>query len=103
MQNPDPTVRGVVLIRIQTLDGLYKGVFAGDYGVGPVVDADTIHGVHTKLCGEVPLPLARPAPGTGLGAGWTSWRVRQGVDSRWQCVGVQIDSAAGTEVIVAAK
>jgi hypothetical protein len=98
----DPTVKGVILVRIQTLDDRYRGVFVGDYGAGPAVGADTIDGKPVELRGEVGFPAARPGPTAPLAAGWGSWGVRQGVDKRWTCVGVQIDSESATEVIVVA-
>lgn len=98
----DPTVKGVILVRIQTLDQRYKGVFVGDYGAGPSVGTDTIDGKRVELHGELGLPAARPAPTPALAAGWGSWGVRQGLDKRWTCVGIQVDSESATEVFVAA-
>ena len=98
----DPTVKGVILVRIQTLDQRYQGVFVGDYGAGPTVGTDTIDGKRVALHGEAGFPAARPRPTPGLAAGWGSWGVRQGIDKRWTCVGIQIDSESATEVIVAA-
>jgi hypothetical protein len=98
----DPTVKGVILVRIQTLDLRYKGVFVGDYAAGPAAGTDTIAGKPVDLHGEVALPAARPGSNPALAAGWGSWPVRQGVDKRWTCVAVQVDSEAATEVIVVA-
>lgn len=98
----DPTVKGVILVRIQTLDQRYKGVFVGDYGAGPAVGTDTIDGKRVELHGELGLPASRPGPGSTLAVGWGSWAVRQGIDKRFTCVGIQVDSESATEVIVAA-
>lgn len=98
----DPTVKGVILVRIQTLDQRYKGVFVGDYGAGPAVGTDTIGGKRVELHGEVAFPAARPAPTRPLAAGWGSWGVRQGIDLRWTCVAIQIDTESATEVVVVA-
>jgi len=98
----DPTVKGVILVRIQTLDQRYKGVFVGDYGAGPSVGTDTIDGKRVELHGEVGFPAARPGPTPAPAPGWGSWSVRQGIDKRWTCVGIQVDSESATEVFVAA-
>lgn len=105
-----PTVRGVVLARIETLDRLHQGVFYGKYTAGPIVGTDKVNGQTVELYGELALPVARPSSKaeqayewqTDLAPGWVAWHVHQGVDASWKCVAIQIDSDAGTEVIVIA-
>jgi hypothetical protein len=98
----DPSVHGVVLVRIQTLDGLHKGVFVGQYGSGPVVGTDTVGGKKVDLYGQVVLTTLRAEADPSLATGWKIWHLRQGVDISWKCVGIQIDILDGTEVIVVA-
>jgi hypothetical protein len=98
----DPSVKGVILARIAELGGAYKGVFVGPYQAGSVVGTDTIDGVKTTLYSELALPIASPSPNTSAAPGWAIFKVRQGIDKRYTCVGIQIDTAAGTEVVVAA-
>jgi hypothetical protein len=98
----DPTVKGVILVRIRELGGAYTGVFVGPYQTGAVSGTDTIGGVKTTLFGELALPTSSPSANTSAAPGWTIFKVRQGIDKRYTCVGIQIDTAAGTEVIVAA-
>jgi hypothetical protein len=98
----DPTVKGVILVRIRELSGAYKGVFVGPYQTGSVVGTDTIGGVSTTLYDELALPIASPSTNTSAAPGWAIFKVRQGIDKRYTCVGIQIDTAAGTEVVVAA-
>lgn len=98
----DPSVHGVVLVRIQTLDGMHRGVFVGRYGGGPVVDSDTIDGKPVDLYGRSVFTTLRAEPDSSLAYGWKIWHVRQGVDLSWRCVGIQIDVLDTTEVIVVA-
>jgi hypothetical protein len=98
----DSSVHGVVLVRIQTLDGLHNGVFVGKYGSGPVVGTDTIGGKHADLYGQGVLTTLRSERDPSFAYGWTIWHVRQGVDASWKCVGIQIDILDSTEVIVVA-
>jgi len=98
----DPSVHGVVLVRIETLDGLHKGVFVGNYGSGPLVGTDTLGGKRVDLYGQVVLTTPRPETDASLASGWKSWHVRQGVISSWKCVAIQIDILDATEVIVVA-
>jgi hypothetical protein len=98
----DPSVHGVVLVRIQTLDGLHKGVFVGKYGSGPVVGTDTIGGKQVDLYGQLVLTTLRAETDASLASGWKTWHVRQGIDITWKCVVIQIDILNSTEVIVVA-
>ena len=98
----DPSVHGVVLVRIETLDGVHKGVFVGQYGTGPVVGTDTIGGKKVDLYGQVVLTTLRPETDTSLASGWKTWHVRQGLDISWKCVAIQIDILDSTEVVVVA-
>jgi hypothetical protein len=98
----DPSVHGLVLVRIQTLDGLHKGVFVGNYGSGPVVGRDTIGGKQVNLYGQVVLTTLRAETDPSLASGWKTWHLRQGVDISWKCVAIQIDILDTTEVIVVA-
>lgn len=97
-----PSVHGVVLVRIQTLDGVHKGVFAGNYASGPVVGKDTIGGKQVDLYGQLVLTTLRAETDSSLASGWKIWHVRQGVDLSWKCVGIQVDILDSTEVIVVA-
>jgi hypothetical protein len=97
----DPTVTGVILVRIQELGGAFNGFFVGPYQAGKVVGMDTINGAQTTLYDELGLPIASPSAGTGAATGWKIFKVRQGIDRRYTCVGIQIDTSSGTQVIVA--
>jgi hypothetical protein len=98
----DPTVRGVVLIRGQQLDGLLGVVYVGDYAAGPLVGADTITGQRVEQQAEAALPASRPPSNAIAAPGWGIWKVRQGIDRSYTgCTGFQIDTAAGSEVVVA--
>lgn len=98
----DPTVTGVVLVRIATLDGAHRGVFVGPYGAGPVTGTDTIDGKRVDLHGEAALPVSVAPRDPTLAAGWASWPVLQGVDISWKCVVIQIDIQSATEAVVVA-
>lgn len=100
----DPTVGGIVLSRGQELDrGQKPLLIVGDYATGSVVGVDTIDSKQANLYNEVALPTASPSINTGAKAGWTIFRVRQGVDKGWDCLAFQIDTPAGSEVFVAAR
>ena len=96
----DPTVKGVVLVRIRDIDAGFKGVFLAPYGHGPVVGTDMINGETVDLYGELVLPVASPPANTNRAPGWGIWPVRQGLDKRFQCADLQIDTAAGTQIIL---
>jgi hypothetical protein len=99
----DPTVHGVALFRGQQLDGRYKVVYAGPWATGPVTGTDKLNGHAVTLHSELAVPVDRPAPKAGVAAGWGEWEIRQAIDKRYnRCTGFQIDTAAGTEVFVAA-
>jgi hypothetical protein len=44
----DPTVKSLVLLRGQEINGPYPVVFVGAYAVGPVVSTDTIVGTSSR-------------------------------------------------------
>ena len=96
----DPSVHGVILVRIQTLDGLHKGVFDGVHGWGPVVGTDKISGESVDLYGFAVLTTLRAKADPTYAQGWKVWPVRQGIARDFTCVGIQIDSQDATEVIV---
>lgn len=99
----DPTVHGVVLLRGQQLDGRYKVVYVGQWATGSVVGTDKINGQAVTLRSELAVPADRPKPKSGVASGWGDWEIRQGIDKHFNhCTGFQIDTAAGTEVFVAA-
>lgn len=98
----DPSVKGVILVRIQELGGAFNGFFVGPYQAGKVVGTDTIEGVPTALYDELALPIASPSANTSAAPGWAIFKLRQGIDKRYTCVGLQIDTASGTQVVVAA-
>lgn len=97
----DPSVRGVVLVRIEELGGAYQGFFVGPYAAGKTVGTDVIDGQQVALFDELVLPIASPSPDTSAAAGWAIFKVRQGINKGYSCVGIQIDTASGTEVLIA--
>lgn len=98
----DPTVKGVVLIRGEQLDGRLKLVFIGIYAAGPVVGTDNVGGPQAAVHAEAALPAANVPAGAGAAPGWGVWKLRQGIDKSYRgCTGIQIDTAAGSEVVVA--
>jgi hypothetical protein len=99
----DPSVRGVVLVRGQELGTSFKLLFVGDYAAGGVVGTDTVQGTDTNLHDELALPVATPSANTGAASGWGIFRVRQGVERNYRCVGIQIDTIAGSQVVVATR
>jgi hypothetical protein len=100
----DPTITGVVLLRGREIGGTLKVVFVGDYAAGLVVGSDTIgDGTQGVLNAEAVLPAANPPVNASAASGWGIWNIRQGIDKTFNnCAGLQIDSASGSEVIVAA-
>lgn len=97
----DPTVRGVVLIRGQQLDGRLQMLYVGPFPAGAVVGADKIAGQRVELHAEGAVPAARPPANTDAASGWGIWKIRQGIGvGSTGCVGFQIDTAAGSEVFV---
>lgn len=97
-----PTVHGVVLVRIEERGGLYKGFFAGPLGVGKVVGTDTVDGFDMTLYSELALPADNPPSNAGAAPGWGIWKVWQGLDKHFKCVGIQFDFGSTTQVITAA-
>ena len=99
----DPTVKGVVLIRAQQLDGLLKVLYVGPWAAGPIVGTDTIDGKRVELYGELAVSADRPPSDAAAAPGWGIWHVRQGIDKGFiNCTGFLFDTASGSEVFVAA-
>lgn len=100
----DPTVRDVVLVRGRQLDRRLDVFFVGPWAAGPVVGNDTIDGKHTELRAELALPAGRPPSNPNAAPGWGIWKLRIGIarENFIGCTGFQFDTAAGSEVFVAA-
>jgi hypothetical protein len=97
-----PSVKGVVLVRINDLSGKYPGRFVGPFAVGRSLGTDTIDGHATPVFSELALPTEnRPASVPGAAPGWGVWHIRQGIDQQFTCAAIQIDTATTTEVILA--
>lgn len=98
----DPTVTGVVLIRGQQLGGKLNVVYVGSYAAGRVVGTDTISGKLMTQYAEAALPGGRPPTTDNPAQGWAIWHLRQGIGRTYiGCTGFQLDTAAGSEVVVA--
>jgi hypothetical protein len=99
----DPTVKGVVLIRGKQIDGRLDVVYVGDYAAGLVAGTDLLDGKPVEMRSEAALPTSRLPVIYGAAPGWGIWRIRQGIDPTkfWGCVVFQVDTASGSEVIVA--
>jgi len=96
-----PSVHGAVLVRIHDLSGKYVGRFAGPYAIGPTVSVDPIQGTLRDVHEELALPADDPpANSPAAASGWGVFHVLQGIDNRFTCAAIQIDTAAGTEVIL---
>jgi hypothetical protein len=96
-----PTVRGVVLVRVQQLDRSLKSFFVGPWAAGPVVGTDTLAGKHVQLRAELVLPSDRPPANANAVSGWGIWSVHEGIATSTNgCDGIQFDTAAGSEVVV---
>lgn len=97
----DPTVKTVVLVRINDLSRKYAGRFVGPFAVGSSVGTDTIAGQATPAFSELALPAENPPANTPAAApGWGIWHIRQGIDQRFTCAAIQIDTATTTQVIL---
>ena len=98
----DPTIQGVALVRINDLSRKYAGRFVGPLAVGASMGADTIAGQPTPAFSELALPAENPpADASGPAPGWGIWHIRQGIDQRFTCAAIQIDTATTTQVILA--
>lgn len=107
----DPTVVGPVLVRGQTLDGLYPIVFSGQYAAGPILFRDTARdqipgrfggqrNVPVVARREAVLPAGHTAQDPKLNPGWAVWPVLEGLpDGAKGCVALQVDTEAVSEVI----
>lgn len=97
----DPTVRGVALVRINDVSRKYPGRFVGPLAVGTSLGTDTIAGQPTPVFSELALPAENPpVDASGAAAGWGIWHIRQGIDQRFTCAAIQIDTATTTEVLL---
>jgi len=97
----DPSVQGIVLVRINDLRGKYSGRFVGPLATGTMVGTDSVRGQQYSAYSELALPAANPPVNTPVTKpGWGAWHVLQGIDKRYTCAVIQIDTAAGTEVIL---
>ena len=97
----DPSVQGAVLVRINDVSGKYPGRFVGPLATGKSLGTDTIQGVQENAYSELALPAGNPPVNTPVTKpGWGAWHVLQGIDKRYTCAAIQIDTAAGTEVIL---
>ena len=85
-------------MRIEDLSGKYAGRFVGPYAYGKPLGTDTIYGREVPVFSELALPAATPS--AAAAAGWGIFPVRQGIDARFTCAAIQIDTASGTEVIL---
>ena len=94
----DPSVSGVVLSRGKDLDSGAPLVFIGDYATGPVVGNDVLNGFQVTLHTELAIPTASKLPDQHAAPGWGVYPVTQGIDKNWKCVGIQIDTSAGSYV-----
>lgn len=97
----DPSVHGVVLVRINDLSGTYHGRFVGPLATGARLGTDSIQGQNYAAFSELALPAGNPpanVPATK--PGWGAWHVLQGIDLRFTCAAIQIDTASGTEVVL---
>ena len=97
----DPTVKGVTLVRINDVSGKYPGRFVGPFASGSSLGSDNIAGQATPVFSELALPAENPPTNTPAAApGWGIWHIRQGIDQRFTCAAIQIDTATTTEVIL---
>lgn len=97
----DPSVQGVVLVRINDLSGKYHGRFVGPLAVGALLGTDSINGQRYSAYSELALPAGNPPaniPATK--PGWGAWHILQGLDQGYACAAIQIDTASGTEVVL---
>jgi hypothetical protein len=97
----DPSVQGVVLVRINDLSGKYHGRFVGPLATGAMLGTNSIRGQQYSAYSELALPAGNPpanVPATK--PGWGVWHVLQGIDQAYTCAAIQIDTASGTEVVL---
>ena len=96
-----PAGHGVVLVRINDVSGRYPGRFVGPLATGKSLGTDTIQGEKAAALSELALPADRPPSNNPAAAeGWGVWHIRQGIDARFTCAAIQIDTASTTEVIL---
>jgi hypothetical protein len=96
-----PGVSGAVLIRINDVSGKYAGRFVGPLATGQSLGTDTMAGQQLAVGSEVALPAGKPLGNDPPAAsGWGIWHVRQGIDARFTCAAIQIDTESTTEVIL---
>lgn len=95
----DPTVRGVVLIRVRQIGRTMPVLSFGQYAAGRTLGTDTVAGQRVTFRSEQVLPAAHPPTNPDAAAGWHIWHIWQGVPrGSVGCNLVQIDTAAGTEI-----
>ena len=97
----DPSVQGVVLVRINDVSGKYQGRFVGPLAAGAMLGTDSIEGQQYSAYSELALPAENPPANVApTKPGWGAWHVLQGIDKRYTCAAIQIDTASGTELIL---
>lgn len=99
----DPSVTGVVLVRGKDMNSNRPLVFEGDYATGPAAGTDTLNGFPVTLHDELAIPSAAKRQALSPAIGWGVWPVVQGIDLNWSCAGIQVDTAAGTEIVYAVR
>lgn len=95
----DPTVKGVVLIRARFVADGSPVHYIGPWTAGSSDGRDTVGGTDVSRYTEVAFPADRPPSNPLAGHGWGLWKVRQQVVGG-ACVGFQVDTAAGSQIIV---
>jgi hypothetical protein len=97
----DPTIRGVVLIRARQIGSTMPVLSFGQYAAGRARGSATVAGQHVVFRSEQVLPAAHPPTNPDAAPGWGIWYVWQGLaPGNSGCNLAQIDTAAGTEVII---
>jgi hypothetical protein len=86
---------------VNDLSGKYPGRFVGPFAAGPLLGTDVIQNQQADVHAEVALPAESPLSNNPAPAkGWGIWHIRQGIDKRFTCAAIQIDTAAGTQVFL---
>jgi len=99
----DSSVHSVVLVRIIDLSRRYAGRFVGPLALGQSLGIDTIDGQDFAAYSELALPAEDPPANSPAAApGWGVFHIRQGIDKRFTCAAIQIDTATKTEVLLGA-
>ena len=97
----DPSVQGVVLVRINDLSGKYHGRFVSALATGARLGIDSINGQKYAAFSELALPAGNPPANIPAAKpGWGVWHVLQGIERGFTCAAIQIDTASGTEVVL---